>query len=100
MGVCGAWPAQAPRALRHPTAGATFQTALLQGGSDFDPKGKSDAELQRFCQSFMVRVCGDVACVTHRRAVYSLLLMRAQPCTHTCGLSSAATPVPLPSGLS
>lgn len=24
-----------------------------KGGSDFDPKGKSDAEVQRFCQSFM-----------------------------------------------
>ncbi|WP_260394227.1 Glu/Leu/Phe/Val dehydrogenase dimerization domain-containing protein [Pseudomonas aeruginosa] len=24
-----------------------------QGGSDFDPKGKSDAEVMRFCQSFM-----------------------------------------------
>lgn len=24
-----------------------------KGGSDFDPKGKSDAEIRRFCQSFM-----------------------------------------------
>jgi len=24
-----------------------------KGGSDFDPKGKSDAEVERFCQSFM-----------------------------------------------
>ena len=24
-----------------------------KGGSDFDPKGKSDAEVMRFCQSFM-----------------------------------------------
>ena len=24
-----------------------------KGGSDFDPKGKSDAEVKRFCQSFM-----------------------------------------------
>ena len=24
-----------------------------RGGSDFDPKGKSDAEVMRFCQSFM-----------------------------------------------
>ena len=30
-------------------------TPLMQGGSDFDPKGKSDGEIQRFCQSFMVR---------------------------------------------
>lgn len=25
-----------------------------KGGADFDPKGKSDAEVQRFCQSFML----------------------------------------------
>ena len=24
-----------------------------KGGSDFDPKGRSDAEVKRFCQSFM-----------------------------------------------
>ena len=24
-----------------------------KGGSDFDPKGKSDAEIRRFCQAFM-----------------------------------------------
>ena len=24
-----------------------------KGGSDFDPKGKSDNEVMRFCQSFM-----------------------------------------------
>ena len=27
-----------------------------KGGSDFDPKGKSDAEVMRFCQSFHDRV--------------------------------------------
>jgi len=38
----------------------TFKNALTtlpmgggKGGSDFDPKGKSDAEVMRFCQSFM-----------------------------------------------
>lgn len=29
----------------------------LQGGSDFDPKGKSDNEVMRFCQSFMTELC-------------------------------------------
>ena len=24
-----------------------------KGGSDFDPKGKSDYEIMRFCQNFM-----------------------------------------------
>ena len=27
-----------------------------KGGSDFDPKGKSDAEVKRFCQSFMMEL--------------------------------------------
>ena len=28
-----------------------------KGGSDFDPKGKSDNEVMRFCQSFMTELC-------------------------------------------
>ena len=28
-----------------------------KGGSDFDPKGKSDNEVMRFCQSFMSELC-------------------------------------------
>ncbi|MEW5816584.1 MAG: NADP-specific glutamate dehydrogenase, partial [Spirochaetota bacterium] len=28
-----------------------------KGGSDFDPKGKSDQEVMRFCQSFMTELC-------------------------------------------
>lgn len=28
-----------------------------KGGSDFDPKGKSDHEIMRFCQSFMTELC-------------------------------------------
>ncbi len=31
-----------------------------KGGSDFDPKGKSDAEVMRFCQSFMTELCRHV----------------------------------------
>ncbi len=27
-----------------------------KGGSDFDPKGKSDNEVMRFCQSFMTEL--------------------------------------------
>ena len=27
-----------------------------KGGSDFDPKGKSDGEIMRFCQSFMTEL--------------------------------------------
>jgi len=28
-----------------------------KGGSDFDPKGKSDNEIMRFCQAFMSKLC-------------------------------------------
>ena len=28
-----------------------------KGGSDFDPQGKSDADVMRFCQSFMTELC-------------------------------------------
>ena len=28
-----------------------------KGGSDFDPKGKSDREIMAFCQSFMTELC-------------------------------------------
>ena len=27
-----------------------------KGGSDFDPKGKSDNEVMRFCQAFMIEL--------------------------------------------
>jgi glutamate dehydrogenase (NADP+) len=42
----------------------TFKNSLTtlplgggKGGSNFDPKGKSDAEIMRFCQSFMTELC-------------------------------------------
>lgn len=35
-----------------------------KGGSDFDPKGKSDAEVMRFCQSFMTELCKHIGAVT------------------------------------
>lgn len=31
-----------------------------KGGSNFDPKGKSDVEVMRFCQSFMTELCRHV----------------------------------------
>jgi glutamate dehydrogenase (NADP+) len=27
------------------------------GGSDFDPKGKSENEIRRFCESFVTQLC-------------------------------------------
>ena len=42
----------------------TFKNALTglpmgggKGGSDFDPKGKSEAEVERFCRAFMLFKC-------------------------------------------
>ena len=42
----------------------TFKNALTtlpmgggKGGSDFSPRGKSDAEIMRFCQAFMTELC-------------------------------------------
>jgi len=34
----------------------TLPMGGAKGGSDFDPKGKSDAEIMRFCQSFMMEL--------------------------------------------
>jgi len=35
----------------------TLPMGGAKGGSDFDPKGKSDREVMRFCQSFMTELC-------------------------------------------
>ena len=35
-----------------------------KGGSDFDPKGKSDNEVMRFCQSFMTELCRHIGADT------------------------------------
>jgi glutamate dehydrogenase (NADP+) len=35
-----------------------------KGGSDFDPKGKSDNEVMRFCQSFMTELCRHIGAQT------------------------------------
>ena len=37
-----------------------------KGGSDFDPKGKSDGEVMRFCQSLMTELCRHIG-DRHRR---------------------------------
>ena len=35
-----------------------------KGGADFDPKGKSDGEVMRFCQSFMTELCRHIGADT------------------------------------
>ncbi|MFW6387805.1 MAG: NADP-specific glutamate dehydrogenase, partial [bacterium] len=49
----------------------TFKNALTtlplgagKGGSDFDPKGKSDGEVMRFCQSFMAELARHIGANT------------------------------------
>jgi glutamate dehydrogenase (NADP+) len=42
----------------------TLPLGAGQGGSDFDPKGKSDCEVMRFCQSFMNELYRHIGPVT------------------------------------
>lgn len=49
----------------------TFKNSLTglpmgggKGGSDFDPRGKSDLEVMRFCQSFMTELCKHIGADT------------------------------------
>ncbi|PSC69576.1 glutamate isoform B [Micractinium conductrix] len=64
-----------------------------KGGSDFDPKGKSEGELQRFCQSFMTKLyrhignrvdipAGDIGCGS-REIAYLFGQYRRITGTHT-----------------
>ena len=56
-------PAVNPSMLKFLGFEQTFKNALTtlpmgggKGGSDFDPRGKSDGEIMRFCQSFMTEL--------------------------------------------
>ena len=56
-------PAVTPSMLKFLGFEQTFKNALTtlpmgggKGGSDFDPKGKSDAEIMRFCQAFIMEL--------------------------------------------
>jgi glutamate dehydrogenase (NADP+) len=42
----------------------TLPMGGAKGGSDFDPKGKSDNEVMRFCQSFMTELCRHIGADT------------------------------------
>ncbi len=42
----------------------TLPMGGAKGGSDFDPKGKSDAEVMRFCQNFMLELARHVGADT------------------------------------
>lgn len=56
-------PSVTPSVLKFLGFEQTFKNALTtlpmgggKGGSDFDPKGKSDAEIMRFCQAFITEL--------------------------------------------
>jgi len=42
----------------------TLPMGGAKGGSDFDPKGKSDNEIMRFCQAFMTELCKHIGADT------------------------------------
>jgi hypothetical protein len=59
----------------------TFKNALTglsmgggKGGSDFDPKGKSDSEIRRFCVSFMTELFRHIGQDTDVPGTFSALL--------------------------
>ena len=69
----------------------TFKNSLTtlpmggaKGGSDFDPNGKSDAEVMRFCQSFMT-----VPTLISRLVTWVLALVRSATCTASTERSEA-----------
>ena len=77
----------------------TFKNALTtlpmggaKGGSDFSPKGKSDAEIMRFCQAFMLELWKNIGPDTdvpagyvgvRGRAIGYLYGMYKKPARHT-----------------
>ena len=57
-------PSVTPSLLKFLAFEQTFKNSLTglpmgggKGGADFDPKGRSDGEIMRFCQSFMTELC-------------------------------------------
>ena len=73
-----------------------------KGGSDFDPKGKSDGEIMRFCQSFMAELyrhigpstdvpAGDIG-VGAREIGYLFGMYKKLACEHTGTLTGKGIP--------
>ena len=65
-----------------------------KGGSDFDPHGKSDAEVMRFCQSFMTELCRHIGPNTDVPAATSAWAAgRSASCTASTSASATSSPV-------
>ena len=61
-----------------------------KGGSDFDPKGKSDREIMAFCQSFMTELSKYIgADVTFQRAISERAQERSALCSDSIRESEA-----------
>ena len=74
-----------------------------KGGSDFDPKGKSDMEIMRFCQAFMSELCkhigqdtdvpaGDIGVGPQVRPVATLGVVCARITHASATVASVAAP--------
>ena len=87
----------------------TFKNALTtlpmgggKGGADFDPKGKSDAEVMRFCQAFMSELYRHIESYTHNwsrtsasaGAKSAIFSVSTSGCTTSSPLSSPARGFP------
>ena len=63
----------------------TFKNALTtlpmggaKGGSDFDPVGKSDAEIMRFCQAFMQELWNNIGVLTGKGMTWGGSILRPE----------------------
>ena len=64
-----------------------------KGGSDFDPKGKSDAEVMRFCQAFMTELCRHIGQFTDVPAGdINVAPVRSATCSASTSASATNTP--------
>ena len=65
-----------------------------KGGSDFDPKGKSDAEVMRFCQSFMTELSRHIGPDTDvPRATSVWAAAKSVTCSASTSASATSSPV-------
>mgnify|MGYP002232665972 FL=1 len=64
-----------------------------KGGSDFDPHGKSDAEVMRFCQSFMTELYRHIGPDTDVPAGdIASAAVRSASCSASTSASATSTP--------
>ncbi len=68
-----------------------------KGGSDFNPKGKSDAEVMRFCQAFMTELSRHIGQFTDVPAGdITSVVVRSATCSASTSASATSTPASSP----